>query len=78
LRSEGFAGYAITHMVPFFLLLLIVEGPTTLSLSVLGSAVMMRYCLAYVLHRKVIRSQLWLKWLVLVPIKDILGISIRA
>lgn len=77
-RPKGFAGYGITHMVPFSLLLLIVEGPTALSLSVLGSAVMVRYALVYILHRKVIRSRQWLKWLVLVPIKDILGFGIWA
>ncbi|HUI45934.1 MAG TPA: bacteriohopanetetrol glucosamine biosynthesis glycosyltransferase HpnI [Nitrospirota bacterium] len=77
-RPKGFAGYGITHMVPFSLLLLITEGPTALSLSVLGSAVMVRYGLAYVLQRKVIHSRQWLKWLVLVPIKDILGFGIWA
>jgi len=77
-RPKGFAGYGITHMVPFSLLLLIVEGPTALSLSVLGSAIMVRYGLAYVLQRKVIHSRQWLKWLVLVPIKDILGFGIWA
>ncbi len=77
-RPKGFAGYGITHMVPFSLLLLVAEGPTDLSLSVLGSAVMVRYVLAYVLHRKVIHSRQWLKWLVLVPIKDILGFGIWA
>ncbi len=77
-RPKGFAGYGITHMVPFSLLLLVAEGPTALSLSVLGSVVMVRYGLAYVLHRKVIRSKQWLKWLVLVPIKDILGFGIWA
>ena len=75
-RPKGFAGYGITHMVPFSLLLLVAEGPTALSLSVLGSAVMVRYALAYVLHRKVIHSRQWLKWLVLVPFKDILGLGI--
>ena len=77
-RPKGFAGYGITHMVPLSLLLLIAEGPTALSLSVLGSAVMVRYGLASVLHKKVIRSRQWLKWLVLLPIKDILGFGIWA
>ena len=77
-RPKGFAGYGITHLVPFSLLLLIAEGPTALSLSILGSAVTVRYGLAYVLHRRVIHSRQWLKWLVLVPIKDILGFGIWA
>ena len=77
-RPKGFAGYGITHMVLFSLLFLIAAGPTTLSLSVLGSTVMIRYLLAYVLHRKVIRSRQWLKWLVLLPFKDILGFGIWA
>jgi ceramide glucosyltransferase len=77
-RPKGFAGYGITHMVTFSLLLLIAAGPTALSMSVLGSAIMVRYGLAYVLHRKVIHSRQWLKWLVLVPIKDILGFGIWA
>jgi len=75
-RPKGFAGYGITHMVPFSLLLVIADGPTALSLSVLGAAVLVRYSLAYVLQRKVIHSRQWLKWLVLVPIKDILGFGI--
>jgi ceramide glucosyltransferase len=77
-RPKGYAGYGITHMITFSLLFLIAEGPTALSLSALGSAVMMRYGLAYVLYRKVIRSRQWLKWLVLVPIKDILSFGIWA
>jgi ceramide glucosyltransferase len=77
-RPKGFAGYGITHLVPFSLLLLIADGPTALSLTVLGYAVTVRYCLAYVLYRKVIHSRPWLKWLVLVPIKDIFGFGIWA
>ncbi len=77
-RPKGFAGYGITHMVPFCLLLLIAAGPNALSLSVLGSAVMVRYGLAYVLYRKVIHSRQWLKWIVLVPVKDVLGFGIWA
>ncbi len=77
-RPKGFAGYGITHLVPFSLLLLAAAGPTALSLSVLGSVVMVRYVLAYVMHKKVIRSRQWLKWLVLVPVKDVLGFGIWA
>ena len=75
-RPKGFAGYGITHVVPFSLLLLIADGPTLLSLSVLGSIVLVRYILAGVIYKKVIRSRMWLRWLGLLLIKDIVGFAI--
>jgi ceramide glucosyltransferase len=77
-RPKGFAGYGVTHLITISLLFYIVEGLSALSLSILGAAVMVRYGLMYVIQRKVIHKRQWLKWFLLVPIKDILGFSIWA
>jgi ceramide glucosyltransferase len=77
-RPRGFAGYGVTHLIFFSVLLLVVRGPSVFSLSALGAAVAVRYVLAYVLHKKVMRSRHWLKWLFLVPVKDIAAFLIWA
>jgi ceramide glucosyltransferase len=77
-RPKGFAGYGITHIFPFALLLLILQGPTVLALSVLGAVLALRLCLAVVIYKKVIRFKNWLTWLPLLPIKDLLSFGIWA
>ncbi len=77
-RPKGFVGYGITHTVPFTLLLLIAGGPTVLSLSALGSVLLIRYGIAYAVYKKVIRSKQWLRWLGLLLIKDMAGFTIWA
>lgn len=77
-RPKGFIGSGITHLFPLALLFLILEGPSAPALIILGGAVGLRYATAYVLHKKVIRSQSWLKWLVLLPLKDILCAGVWA
>ncbi len=71
-RPGGFFGYGITHIFAFALLLLSVRptaGPAAAAAGVLA----LRYALALVLYRKVINTKGWLKWLFLIPLKDILG-----
>ncbi len=75
-RPKGFAGYGITHIVPFSLLLIAIQGPTTMALLLLCAALALRYSMAVVLYRTVIRMKNWLKWLVLVPVKDVLSFGI--
>jgi ceramide glucosyltransferase len=75
-RPKGFMGYGITYVFPISCLLLVQQGPTILSLTAICAAVGLRLCLALVICNKVIRSKKWLRWLLLLPVKDILGFGI--
>jgi ceramide glucosyltransferase len=75
-RPKGFMGYGITYFFPISCLLFIQQGPTILSLTAICAAVGLRLCLAFVIYKKVIRSKKWLRWLVLLPVKDLLGFGI--
>ena len=74
-RPGGFFGYGITHIFAFALLLLCVR-PTAGSAVTAGLVLALRYGIALVLYRKVIKTRKWLKWLFLIPLKDILGFSV--
>jgi len=56
-RPKGFAGYGITHVLAFSLFLVIIQGPTLLTLSILGTALVLRFSMAALMYRKVIRSK---------------------
>jgi ceramide glucosyltransferase len=71
-RPAGFFGYGITHSFAFALLLLCVR-PTVGSAVIVACVLALRYILALVLYRKVIHTKKWLRWLLLIPPKDILG-----
>lgn len=75
-RPKGFAGYGITHVFAFSLLLFILQGPTALTISIICTAAALRFSMAAVMYRKVIRSKSWIKWLVLIPLKDILSFGV--
>jgi ceramide glucosyltransferase len=75
-RPKGFFGYGITYIVPYAVLLTVVSGPGAFTLSVLGAALGLRFSLAAVVSNKVIRSRAWLKWLPLLPLKDLAGFGI--
>src|SRR5208337_700011 len=75
-RPKGFMGYGITYVFPISCLLFILQGPAILSLTALCAALGLRLCLALVICKKVIRSKKWLWWLILLPVKDILGFGI--
>ena len=75
-RPKGFMGYGITYVFPISCLLFIQQGPTILSITALCAAVGLRICLALVICNKVILSKKWLRWLILLPVKDMLGLGI--
>ncbi|HTZ16872.1 MAG TPA: bacteriohopanetetrol glucosamine biosynthesis glycosyltransferase HpnI [Dissulfurispiraceae bacterium] len=75
-RPLGLLGYGITHILPISMLLVIIGGPDTLSMSVLGLAVFARISLSMVLLNKVIRQSKWVRWLLLLPVKDCLSFAI--
>ena len=75
-RPRGFFGYGITHMFAFALLFPILHGPTPFSLSVLAAAFMLRCCLVLVVSRKAGHPARWLRWLWLLPVKDLLSFGI--
>ncbi len=77
-RPKGFIGSGITHLFPIALIFLIFRGPSAMALLALGGAVALRYATAYLLYKKVIRARGWLKWLPLLPLKDILSAVIWA
>jgi len=75
-RPKGFAGYGITHLVALSLFLLVLQGPNALTISIIGISLALRFSMATIIYRKVIRSKNWIKWLVLLPLKDILSFCI--
>ncbi|MBZ0157512.1 MAG: bacteriohopanetetrol glucosamine biosynthesis glycosyltransferase HpnI [Alphaproteobacteria bacterium] len=75
-RPGGFLGYGVTHFLPLVLLLLAVKGLTPLSGVLLASVFVLRYGLAFAVYARVIRKRAWLKWLPLVPLKDLAGFFI--
>lgn len=75
-RPGGFSGYGITYIFPISCLLYIQQGPTILSLTALCTALGLRLLTAFVIFRRVIFSRKWLRWLIILPLKDILGFSI--
>jgi len=75
-RPKGFLGYGITHVFSFSLLLLLLFGSSPLSLSIIGVVLALRFTLAVVVYKKVIRLRKWLRWSALIPIKDLLGFCI--
>jgi ceramide glucosyltransferase len=75
-RPTGYVGYGITHLFAISLFFLAINGPTALTLSVLATTLVLRFCLASMLSAWVIDSKKWLKWLVLIPVKDMLSFAI--
>jgi len=74
-RPMGFLGYGITHAFFFALLLALVRpAPATVAMAMLVLA--LRYALSLVAYRKVINEKGWLRWLFLLPLKDVLAFLI--
>ena len=71
-RPWGFVGYGITHAFAFSVFLLCIR-PDPVSLFVAGLVLAVRYVIALVMYRKVIRMKRWLKYLVLLPLNDLIG-----
>jgi ceramide glucosyltransferase len=74
-RPKGFIGYGVTHILPFALLLVCI-APTPASACLLGVVLALRYALALVVQRKVIAAAEWRKWLLLLPLRDIIALFI--
>lgn len=77
-RPLGYLGYGITQLFPFVLCLLLLQGFTALSLGLCGAALGLRLGLAGLVAAMEIRSASWLKWLVLLPAKDLASFGIWA
>ncbi len=77
-RPWGFFAYGISHIFPLSLLLLGLAGPSPFSLSVVGVALLLRLSMTAAVYRHVIRSRRWLRWLFLLPLKDISAFIIWA
>ena len=77
-RPKGYAGYGITHLGAFTLLYAAAAGLTWVAAAAVSAAILVRLCLSAAVHAWVIRKTSWLKWLVLLPIKDVLGFVIWA
>lgn len=75
-RPAGFLGFGITHVLFFSLLLLLTQGPSVVALSVFFFVLAMRFGEGLVLFKKVIRDRKWLKWLALIPLKDVFSFCI--
>jgi ceramide glucosyltransferase len=76
-RPAGYLGYGITHVLCFALLQFVVS-PSSWSAAAVFAALAIRYGTALAIHRRVIRARTWLKWLPLLPLKDILSFFIWA
>jgi len=75
-RPKGFLGYGMTHIFPLAFLFLILFGPGHLSLSIIGMVLVLRTSLAIVVYKMVIRSRKWIRWVTLIPVKDLLSFGI--
>jgi ceramide glucosyltransferase len=75
-RPWGYFGYGVTHILPFALLLLMTQGPRAGVLTILGAVLCVRVGLTFAVHAGIAGSKKWLKWIPLLPVKDILGFFI--
>jgi ceramide glucosyltransferase len=75
-RPVGFFGYGVTHIFPFSLLFLALHGPTIAALSVLTLILALRYSVVLLVSTMAAYSKEWLKWLWLLPVKDLLSFGI--
>ncbi len=72
-RPLGFAGYGITHILPFSLLFVALHGATAIPLFVLAAVLLLRYGIAFTVSRMAAYPRRWLKWLWLLPVKDLVS-----
>ncbi len=77
-RPGGYFGYGITHPFFFACLFVLLQGPTAASLSAVCGVLALRISLAALVHKKMIRKKGWLKWAVLLPVRDLLAFGIWA
>ncbi len=77
-RPKGFFGYGATHALFFACMMFAAQGVNAYSLSVLSAVLILRFFLAFVVYTKVIGRRDWLKWLPILPLKDLLAFGIWA
>jgi len=75
-RPRGYAGLGITHLFALSLLFVIMNGATVFSMTLLLSAFVLRFGLAAMVYAWVIKSKRSLKWIFLLPIKDMMSFVI--
>ena len=75
-RPVGFFGYGVTHIFPFSLIFLALHGSTIAALSVSILILALRYSLLLLVSTMAAYPKEWLRWLWLLPAKDILSFGI--
>ncbi|MGA3206371.1 MAG: bacteriohopanetetrol glucosamine biosynthesis glycosyltransferase HpnI [Syntrophales bacterium] len=75
-RPKGFLGYGITHILPFSLLLLLLQGTGEISLSLLAASLALRWSLLLSLYKNGMCPRGWLRSTLLLPIKDLFSFGI--
>lgn len=77
-RPAGFLVYGITHIFTFSVLFILLKGISVFSLSIFLFVLVFRFALGFTLFKKVIQKRKWLKWLFLLPLKDLFSFAIWA
>jgi ceramide glucosyltransferase len=71
-RPKGFVGYGITHIFPFALMFFLAD-PGVWTGVLVGLVLALRYALALLIQKRVIRDPSWPRWLFLLPVKDVVS-----
>ncbi len=74
-RPKGYLGYGITHVFPMSLALLVLH-PSFSSFAIVAVSLLLRTIVAVAVYKRVIRKPAWLRWLCLLPIRDVLSFLI--
>jgi len=77
-RPKGYVGYGISHLFPLSLFFFFMQGPTIFALLLLASALTIRLGLASLVSARVIRKKHWIRWIPLLPLKDLFSFGIWA
>ncbi len=75
-RPIGFFGYGVTHIFPYALLFVGLQGPELLSFSVVAFVLVVRYGLLLAVAEMAAYPGRWRKWLWLLPAKDLFSFGI--
>jgi ceramide glucosyltransferase len=75
-RPKGFLGYGITHILPFSLLFLVLQGAGGVTLSLLAVSLALRWSLVLCLYKNGMCPRGRLRSTLLLPIKDLFSFGI--
>jgi ceramide glucosyltransferase len=75
-RPKGFLGYGITHILPFSLLLLLLQGVGWITLSLLAASLALRLGVILSLYKNGMCPRGWLRLTLFLPIKDLFSFGI--